>query len=162
MNFYLCLWLIEIYLTLWWWTLQICNVQCDAQNAKYWLLPVVNYGCSCSAFISGLLESSAEHTGHFILMQRLIIMGLNSCTFKFDMSLCRERGRNIWYRTNSPFTLWAKLDYLVLLMGEERRKRKKERRKPFIKCCMHWTQGHCVRVDVGFTILGHFQMEKDL
>jgi len=58
-------------------------------------------------------------------MQRLIIMGLNSCTFKFDMSLCRERGRNIWYRTNSPFTLWAKLDYLVLLMGEERKKKKK-------------------------------------
>lgn len=43
------------------------------------------------------------------------------------------------------FHLWAKLDYLVLLMG--------------------WTSNgariahsHCVQVDVGFTILGHFQM----
>jgi len=47
------------------------------------------------------------------------------------------------------FHLWAKLDYLVLLMG--------------------WTSNgariahsHCVQVDVGFTILGHFQMEKQI
>lgn len=69
------------------------------------------------------------------------------------MSLCRERGKKHLVQDKLTFHLWAKLDYLVLLIGGG---------DTAIKCCTHCTQSHCVQVDVGFTILGHFQMEKQI
>jgi len=44
------------------------------------------------------------------------------------MSLCRERGKKHLVQDKLTFHLWAKLDYLLLLMGKEGKKeRKKEK-----------------------------------
>jgi hypothetical protein len=43
------------------------------------------------------------------------------------MSLCRERGKKQLVQDKLTFHLWAKLDYLVLLI----------KKKTFIKCCTH-------------------------
>lgn len=66
------------------------------------------------------------------------------------MSLCKERGKKHLVQDELTFHLWAKLDYLVLLIGGG---------GPNAARIEH---GHCMQVVVGFIILGHFQMEKDL
>lgn len=49
----------------------------------------------------------------------LIIMGLNGCTVKFNMTSCKEKGKKHLVQDKLTFHLWAKLDYLVLLIKKK-------------------------------------------
>jgi hypothetical protein len=61
---------------------------------------------------------------------------------------------NIWHRTSAPFTFGqSKLPIWCLTDAKK---------KTFIKFCTYSKEGHCLQVCASFTVLGHFQMGKDM